>query len=195
MGYFTGHKHSKESKTKMRLAKLGKKLSSEHCKKLSEAMKRIGSKPPSPKGRKWSSDQRKKASERHKENPTLGMLGKHHSLETRRKISSSQKGDKSKKWKGGLSGENKLIRGSVEYRLWREAVFNRDNYTCVFCGARNGNGKKIELAPDHIKPFSLFPELRFDVDNGRTLCRECHLQTETFGHRVAKLERSYFGTV
>jgi len=76
------------------------------------------------------------------------------------------------------------IRESVEYKVWRLAVFTRDNFTCQDCGrkgeSRKGSGP-IVLNADHIKPFALFPELRFDINNGRTLCEECHHKTPTFG--------------
>lgn len=81
-------------------------------------------------------------------------------------------------WKGGIAEITRSFKANfqntVEYRLWRTAIFKRDNYTCQGCGARNGNGKKIELNADHIKSFAQFPELRLAIDNGRTLCRECH---------------------
>ena len=79
-------------------------------------------------------------------------------------------------WQGGKTDLTIKIRASKEYRLWREAVFKRDNWTCIWCGYR---GKKLNA--DHIKPFSLFPELRFALDNGRTLCENCHRKTDTFG--------------
>ena len=81
-------------------------------------------------------------------------------------------------WKGGVSSINKKIRASIEYREWKISVFIRDNRTCLLCGYK---GNKIEA--DHIKPFSLFPELRFDINNGRTLCQECHRKTPTYGYR------------
>ena len=80
---------------------------------------------------------------------------------------------------------NKRIRTSKQWKLWREKVYKRDNYTCQICGIKNkkGVGKTIELNPDHIKSFALYPELRFDVNNGRTLCRPCHMKTDTWGYR------------
>lgn len=73
-------------------------------------------------------------------------------------------------WKGGISAENNRLRQSSEYKTWREAVFRRDNWTCQKCGRRGG-----AMEADHIKLFSRHPELRFDVSNGRTLCKEpCH---------------------
>ena len=78
-------------------------------------------------------------------------------------------GQKPWNWKGGITPENIKIRHSVEYKKWRVEVFKRDNFTCQICRVR---GKYLEA--DHIKPFSLYPELRLDISNGRTLCKTCH---------------------
>ena len=75
---------------------------------------------------------------------------------------------------------------SLEYKIWRDKVFFRDNFTCQDCGRRGGDGKKIILNADHIKPFSLFPELRFELENGKTLCKECHQKTPTYGGKIHK---------
>ncbi len=94
------------------------------------------------------------------------------------------KGKDAHNWRGGTSTSYQLIRGSKEYKLWRKAVFERDNYTCIWCGKRG------YLNADHIKPFSLYPELRFAIDNGRTLCRDCHKSTDTFAHKIYNYEKN-----
>jgi hypothetical protein len=86
-----------------------------------------------------------------------------------------QKGENSPRWNGGTCSERHAAMSRKEYKLWRTAVFERDNYTCIWCGKRGGN-----LQADHIKPWALYPELRYAIDNGRTLCVECHKTTDTF---------------
>ena len=105
------------------------------------------------------------------------------STETRKKqsISHLKIREKSHFWKGGITPINKQIRNSQEYRLWRESIFKRDNWTCIWCRKRGGR-----LNADHIKPFAYFPELRFAIDNGRTLCEECHHKTNTYGRLANK---------
>lgn len=107
--------------------------------------------------------------------------GKPHSYITKRKISNTLG-----KKKGFITPLHHLVRTSVEYKLWRISVFQRDNYTCIWCKVKSGNGKTVILQADHIKPFSLYPELRFAIDNGRTLCISCHKKTDTYGGKSHK---------
>lgn len=133
-----------------------------------------------------------------RENIRIAHLGYRIKEETKRKISEALKGHKmpehvkkmvgdrhrgalNSQWKGGVTPLYKQIRKSIEYKLWRTSVFERDNYTCIWCGVRGGNGKKVILHADHIKPFAIYPELRFAIDNGRTLCIDCHKTTDTYG--------------
>ena len=127
-------------------------------------------------------------------------IGSKHSEEAKLKISKNIKGTKrpykerphkaganSPFWKGGVSSEHMRIRSSHKSKEWRKAIFKRDNYTCVLCKKRGGR-----LQADHIKPFADFPELRFDLDNGRTLCIDCHRNTDTWGSKTRwkKYEKS-----
>ena len=109
-----------------------------------------------------------------------GMKGKKHSVLTKAKMRNAVLGEKSYRWKGKTE-ENYRIRRSAIYANWRKQVFERDNYTCVNCRERCRKGHKILLEADHIKPFALHPNLRFEVSNGRTLCNICHRKTDTWG--------------
>src|SRR3990167_7702133 len=93
-----------------------------------------------------------------------------------------------------ITALDKLIRHSARYKLWRSEIFKRDNFTCQFCRVRGG-----ELRADHIKQFALIliqndvktfddallcTEL-WDMQNGRTLCHLCHIQTPTYARRLS----------
>lgn len=112
-------------------------------------------------------------------------VGKHHSLSTIEKIKTNRRGKHAgnlhHNWKGGITPINEKIRKSPEYKEWRKKVFEKDNFTCFFCGDRGG-----KLNADHIKSFSQYPEHRFDVNNGRTVCEKCHRKTESFGGKDLK---------
>lgn len=181
--FWKGKRHSMESKAKMSLAHMSKVISEETRTKMSITRK----------GRKLSeyhrnriSEGRKgmKFSEEHSRNNALARIGMKQSEETRRRKSKSTRGEKSAKWRGGLTAIQYTIRHSLEYKLWREAVFERDEWTCVLCGAHNGQGKTVILNADHIKPFALYPDLRFEISNGRTLCVPCHRNTDTYGGKI-----------
>lgn len=115
------------------------------------------------------------------------MFGKHHSDETKKKISLIHKGKKISEetklkiseankginnwnWKGGISSENEKIRHSLESKLWKDSVKNRDGNLCSKCG----EGSVKYLTVHHILNFSSHIELRFAIDNGITFCIPCH---------------------
>lgn len=72
---------------------------------------------------------------------------------------------------GTYSHGNRNYKYGSAHIKWRKAVLERDKYTCVLCG-----DKYKELHVDHIKPFKDYPALRYDVDNGRVLCKYCHYE-------------------
>ena len=133
----------------------GKKGTFKHTE---EAKKRIGS---ASKGNKYAT-------------------GYKYTKEQRLEMSRIRRGSGHYNWQGGITSINEKVRNSLEYKLWREAVFERDNWTCIWCGARSSKGNPVVLNADHIKSFSQFPELRFAIDNGRTLCKPCHKTTDNY---------------
>ena len=163
-------------------------MTDEHKRKISEARK----------GKTHSDGTRKKMSEIRKKNPIKYWEGKKMSLEIRKKISEAQrgekgnnwgktaseetkrkmskahKGEKSHFWKGGKMAkypEIEKTRKSLEYRLWRKAVFERDNFTCQKYGIKGGR-----LVAHHINNFVDFLELRLAINNGITLSKKAHIE-------------------
>jgi len=170
------------------------KRTEEQKKKISETLKKKRIVPPSRKGVSWSKNQRinykkgikkvdmswwkigKKHSQKHKEKISKALKGKitwnkgiPQSLEQRKKMSVKFKGSGGPGWKGGITSINGSIRKSLEYTLWREAVFKRDNYTCQRTGVKGG-----KLVAHHINSFNKNKELRFVVSNGITLSKLAH---------------------
>ena len=159
-------------------ARIGEKRSKEWIEKMRQWNK----------GNKSRLGQHQSAEERLKK--SIALKGRPKSPEHNKKVADAQRGKKKPNlsgekhwnWKGGKTPENLKIRRSLEYKLWRTAVFERDNFTCVWCGSN----KSGTLEADYIKPFCDYPELRFAIDNGRTLCVSCHKKTDTWGARVRK---------
>lgn len=87
----------------------------------------------------------------------------------------------------GVTPLHEKLRRTDEYKQWRKSVFERDNYTCQECGIKSSIGINVFLHADHIKPFAFFPELRTTLSNGRTLCKQCHLKTNTWGRRAVEI--------
>ena len=76
----------------------------------------------------------------------------------------------------------------AEYAEWRLNVWKRDNFTCQICNKTANELKKdkIKICADHIKPFCNYPELRYEISNGRTLCIPCHKRTVTYGSKAMR---------
>jgi hypothetical protein len=100
------------------------------------------------KGRSWTPEEREKLSQAH-----IGkMTGPNHP-----------------NWRGGTKRERLRIMATALYQKWRKAVLARDDFRCFACGERSRR-----LNAHHLYPWKYFPRLRFALENGITLCEECH---------------------
>jgi len=96
----------------------------------------------------------------------------------KKKISQAHK----KRWDKIGRKKRKRYKHSVDskYIAWRKAVYERDRYACQICGHRGKN-----LQPHHIKSWAKYPELRYEISNGQTLCIPCHKKTDNYGSKKA----------
>lgn len=158
-----GTKHSEETKEKIRLSKLGKL--NPFFGKLPKNTFQKGIIP-------WSKGLTKN------DHPSLmkiseNRLGEHN-------LQYGRTGIKSPVWKGGKTRHGQE---TSKNSSWRRKVLIRDNYTCQVCGATREGGLNVH----HIKEFCNYPELRYEVSNGQTLCRPCHEKTDNYrGKRIKR---------
>jgi len=88
-------------------------------------------------------------------------------------------GVNSPRYKHGKSRPSRLAYSTADYNKWRMAVFMRDNFTCQGCKKVGGY-----LTAHHIKQFAYYPELRFVLNNGITLCEDCHSLTDNYKKKL-----------
>jgi hypothetical protein len=160
-----GTHHSEEHKQKISISQIGRKLSDEHKRKLS--LSKIG---------------------------TIGNnRGKKHRDEAKQKMSNSHKGKIP--WNKGIGNLslNQQIRTCLNYLKWRSSVFQRDNWTCQTCGVRGGKLEShhspksfAEIINEfNVKTFEQALECSefWNLDNGVTLCYNCHKLTKKGGRK------------
>jgi hypothetical protein len=164
----TGKKHTNKSRLKMSMSKKGKipkNLEWLHEQNRSNPIIREKTK------KALTGIKRLPISKEHIDAIIKANTGRKMPYEERVRRSNKYKGKNNPSWKGGITKKNLQIRGSFESKIWRESVFIRDNWTCQKCLERG-----IKLNTHHINNFAEWPELRFAIDNGITLCKECHLK-------------------
>lgn len=152
-----GRRHSRETREKLRLSKLGDKNPAKRV-DVREKMRLSHLGKPS-----------------HRKGKTMPPV----SVETREKLSRAQKARYDRVGRKSYPSYVRINKAK-EYVLWRTTIFERDDYTCQAPQCRKRGGK---LEAHHIKKWADFPELRFVVENGVSLCKDCHKKTNNYGNR------------
>ena len=81
------------------------------------------------------------------------------------------RGEKSPRWNNNLTDYERVVgRKTIKDTIWREKVYEKDNYTCVVCGDNRGGN----LNAHHLYSHNRYIDKRYDVNNGVTLCEACH---------------------
>jgi len=104
-----------------------------------------------------------------------GMKGKRHtqaSIDKIRKNTPVRTGIRHHNWRGGITPQSLLGRQSAKYHKWRKEVLNRDAHRCRVKDCNESN----RVIAHHIFEFAAYPDMRYSVDNGITICRKHHNQ-------------------
>lgn len=83
-----------------------------------------------------------------------------------------RRGARSPQWSGGTTPERQALYSSIEWKNVIEKVWKRDNGICSKCQKKYIWGDQFHI--HHIKSFSLYPELRSELNNLVLLCSDCH---------------------
>lgn len=190
--------NSEERRQRLLKSNIGRKRTPEQLEKMSQITKDWFKDPRNKeKMQEVLYSKRKPTTEKTKQKLYLANKGRKPTPESLKKMSETKKakglkGEKHWAWKGGKGGPLLAFRRTVEINEWRRAVYERDNYTCQECGQVGG-----KLNADHIIPlFKLAIDLNLDtlekvrtspevldINNGKTLCRDCHEKTDSFGNK------------
>jgi len=110
-----------------------------------------------------TSEYREGASERKKgeNNPMYGVIRENNVL-----------------WNPDITDEQRVLqRKTYLDARFKKGVKARDSNTCKICGETKGT-----IVAHHLMSYTEYPEFRYDIDNGVTLCEKCHIDFhEKFG--------------
>lgn len=172
---FYGKQHTKESIKKMSDSQrgkvshmLGKHHSEESKIKMSKSHKGV---PSAMKGKHHTEEARKKMGVKKgmfsgEKNPNYG---KHFSKKIRDKISKSNKKRYLEKCKQLGIKPNTYRERPKKFERWARQIKIKDGFTCQLCHETGG-----KLRSHHIKAWVDYPNDRYNIKNGITLCKECH---------------------
>lgn len=98
-------------------------------------------------------------------------------------IFDKNRGENNWRWNPDLTFEDRqrnralpFYENGMTYESWRFEVYKKDDFTCQICGHKNikGLGYSKNLNAHHKDSWDLNEDKRFDINNGVTLCCDCH---------------------
>ena len=105
--------------------------------------------------------------------------------------------EKHPRWITGLTDKQRLdmyrMTNKDSINNWRNQVYQRDNHTCQLCNNRGGT-----LNAHHLNAWNAYPDERFDIDNGITLCTDCHTTFHKeygYGNNTKEQFNEYLNTI
>lgn len=137
-------------------------------------------------GKPKSVEHRQKIKDNHARYWASHKMTKEHIKKATEGLKPYQHGEKHWNWKGGITPKLISMRFLPKYKQWREAVFQRDDYTCLMCKQKGG-----KLNADHITPYAKLVyeknwALLWNIDNGRTLCEDDHRKVDTYARKFKR---------
>jgi len=121
------------------------------------------------------------------------------SEEARKRLSKERSGENCHWWKDGRTKLTIRLYHGFHYKKWRKEVFERDEYICQYCGVKGRYleahhkeprskivdeflSKRSELK-DITKQYKALLKCKelWDISNGITLCKTCHITTDSYG--------------
>ncbi len=76
------------------------------------------------------------------------------------------------------------LRDGFKYKNFRRKVLkNEPDGKCFICRSRKAT------QAHHLAAFSQNPDKRFDVDNGRGICKACHKLTHSYGSKLGNRKK------
>jgi 5-methylcytosine-specific restriction endonuclease McrA len=118
------------------------------------------------------------------------QIGSKHTEEVRRHLSQVSMGkskpwltnERNHFWKGGVYQNHKREKDrfmhTLAYKNWRRSVLERDGNQCTQCGSTD------KLHAHHLQAYREYKDLALDINNGCTLCLQCHKKTDTYGRKT-----------
>lgn len=107
-----------------------------------------------------------------------------------KEINQYKSGKNHPRYNASLTDEDRIRKHKLLKCLnWSKSIFKRDNYICQTCNQLGGH-----LNAHHIDGWDWCKERRFDLTNGITLCKNCHInfhQKYGYGNNTAKQFEDY----